>query len=448
MTLDNRLQQKQELKTLSEALFNDLTAHESLTLTYSGEKSLFVRINQAKVRQATDVDQGYLSLDFISGQKHTEASVAITGELTEDLRRVRDILKGCRKDCETLPDDPYLVLPEKGDSSDEDHYGKCLPREQVAASLLGPAEGCDLVGLYASGILMRAQMNSMGIFHWFSTDNFYFDYSLYTKSQKAIKATYAGSHWQDSAYEESFQLAKQRLVVLDSPSRKLEPGAYRVYLAPSAAAELISVLGWSGLSERGFRQGQSPLKKLVDGNSKLSPLFSLEEDFSRGSVPRFNEFGELSPMNLPLINQGKLGSMLINKRTAQEYGLCANAANGSESPRSLKVHAGSLKDSNILKELDEGVYISNLHYLNWSDLQNGRVTGMTRYGCFWVENGQIVSPIQDMRFDETLYKFFGQSLEALGEKSEPVPHISSYGERSLGGSLVPGMLLNSFTFTL
>jgi predicted Zn-dependent protease len=73
---------------------------------------------------------------------------------------------------------------------------------------------------------------------------------------------------------------------------------------------------------------------------------------------------------------------------------------------------------------------------------------MTRYGCFWVENGQIVSPIQDMRFDETLYKFFGQSLEALGEKSEPVPHISSYGERSLGGSLVPGMLLNSFTFTL
>ena len=31
----------------------------------------------------------------------------------------------------------------------------------------------------------------------------------------------------------------------------------------------------------------------------------------------------------------------------------------------------------------------NLHYLNWSDNIGGRITGMTRYACFWVENGEI-----------------------------------------------------------
>ena len=72
---------------------------------------------------------------------------------------------------------------------------------------------------------------------------------------------------------------------------------------------------------------------------------------------------------------------------------------------------------------------------------------MTRYGCFWVEKGEIVSPIHDMRFDETLYNFWGNSLEDLGEQSELIPSTSSYGERSLGGISVPGMLVNDFSFT-
>jgi len=100
-----------------------------------------------------------------------------------------------------------------------------------------------------------------------------------------------------------------------------------------------------------------------------------------------------------------------------------------------------------LQSIGEGLYISNLHYLNWSDLQHGRITGMTRYGCFWVENGEIVSPIHDIRFDETLYHFWGDPLEGLSERVELVPHTSSYGERSLGGISAPGMLVNDFTFT-
>ena len=28
---------------------------------------------------------------------------------------------------------------------------------------------------------------------------------------------------------------------------------------------------------------------------------------------------------------------------------------------------------------------------------------MTRYACFWVEGGEVVGPIKDMRWDESLY---------------------------------------------
>jgi len=440
--------QKQELKFLSKALFNELKNNEDMTLSYSGEESLFVRINQAKIRQATEVSQGYLSMGFISGNRRTESMFSITGNLEEDLKRALAVLKECRVSCETLPEDPYLVLPEAGESSEEDYYGKLPPRETLAETLLKPAQSDDLVGLFTSGLLMRGNLNSKGQSHWFSTENFCFDYSLYTPSQKAIKATYAGSDWDESAYLANFQLAQKQLKMLERAPRKITPGKYRVYFAPAAVADFVSMFSWSGLSGSALMQGHSAFKKLFEEKVSLSPLFSLEENFQQGLVPRFNEYGEVSPLKVPLITKGKLTSPLINRRTAQEYNLKSNAANREESLRSPAMQTGTLKENIVLSKLGSGLYVSNIHYLNWSDLQHGRITGMTRYGCFYVENGEIISPINDMRFDESLYHFFGDGLEDLDEKAHLIPENSSYGERSLGGVSVPGILVNDFAFTL
>lgn len=448
MKNDLRERQKQNLKTLSHALFQELKSEEHMTLSYAGEESLFLRINQAKVRQASDVTQGYLSLDLISGRRHTECTFSLTGDVSQDLKQALKMLEHCRKECTSLPDDPFLVLPEGSEKSEEDHYGCFSPIEQLSDTLLNPASSHDLAGLFASGTLMRASINSKGQFHWFSTDNFYFDYSLYTASQKAIKSIYAGSEWEDGAYLNNLQQAQEQLKILEIPSRKIKPGKYRVYFEPAAVAEFVSLLGWSGLSRKALMEGVSPLKKLFEGETHLSPLFSLEENFHQGLVPAFNEFGEVSPLNVPLITQGKLVSSLINRRTAQEYGLQSNAADAGETLRSPHIQPGNLKQSMILPCIEKGLYISNLHYLNWSDLQQGRLTGMTRYGCFWVENGEIVSPIDDMRFDETLYHFFGDHLEGLSQTSQLIPRVFSYWERSLGGYSVPGILVNDFSFTL
>src|ERR1700722_13180160 len=106
MKSDNRHHQKQELKALGGALFQELKADEHVTLSYSGEESLFIRINQAKIRQASEISQGYLSIDFLSGHRHTEITFSITGNGEEDLKRAREILHQCRKECQSLPEDP------------------------------------------------------------------------------------------------------------------------------------------------------------------------------------------------------------------------------------------------------------------------------------------------------------------------------------------------------
>jgi predicted Zn-dependent protease len=73
---------------------------------------------------------------------------------------------------------------------------------------------------------------------------------------------------------------------------------------------------------------------------------------------------------------------------------------------------------------------------------------MTRYACFWVENGELVAPIENLRFDDSIYDFFGENLEALTDFRSFIPSTGTYGKRSLGGILASGMLVKDFTFTL
>ena len=77
-----------------------------------------------------------------------------------------------------------------------------------------------------------------------------------------------------------------------------------------------------------------------------------------------------------------------------------------------------------------------------------RITGMTRYACFWVENGQIQGPIADLRFDDTFFDLWGEELESVTEFSELEPQTTTYFQRHLGGKKVPGMLIKKMKFTL
>ena len=162
----------------------------------------------------------------------------------------------------------------------------------------------------------------------------------------------------------------------------------------------------------------------------------------------FNDDGELAPKTLPLINSGILKNTLINSRTAQEYKIDSNFAGSWEGLRAPVMDTGNLHEKDIPSKIDKGVLLNNLHYLNWSDNVGGRITGMTMYACFWIEDGEIIAPIDNMRFDDTIYNIFGSNLESVTSKSQFIPDTGTYSGRSFGGTNCPGILLNSFSLTL
>jgi predicted Zn-dependent protease len=426
---------------LAAALRDKITSAEQFVLHLTGETSVFMRFNGGQVRQTGAVQDARYQLHFFREGKTCWRNFA-GGE--GDTPPIAEILADLRSEIDQLPPDPYAVLPTAAQTSNRSQTGQ-FPTDPAA--ILEATTGLDFTGLYACGTVVRGYADSAGSKHWFSTATFTLDYSLFDAEGRAVKGTYAGSHWQDETYQRQIAASRQQLAKMQKPLKSIERGQYRTYLAPAAVADLVGMLSWGGISESALQQGQSALAALRDGRT-LSPLLSLSEDFRSGLVPSFNNDGEMAPEQLPLIERGKLVHTLVNTRTAKEYGKVSNGANGGESLRSPHLAIGDLSQERILAELGTGLYLSNLHYLNWSDRPTGRITGMTRYACFWVEDGEIMAPISNLRFDASLYDFWGDNLLAVTDFAEYIAAVDSYGGRSLGGDLVPGMLIQDFTYTL
>ncbi|HEY9619668.1 MAG TPA: metallopeptidase TldD-related protein [Crinalium sp.] len=448
MNSNNLMDLEASFEQLVNGLLTELKPEEFLTMGLTGEQTQFVRFNRAKVRQTGCITDCQITLTLMHDQRVASRDFPLTGDRPLDYHEALAALEDLRQEVPQLPVDPYLVLPAGEATSREIHTGKLLDPNNVVAAILPEAAGLDFAGIYAGGAQLRAYADSVGQKHWFSTESFSLDYSIFTASDQAVKGTFAGSHWDANAYTAKLAESKLQLERMVQPPKSIPKGQYRTYLAPAAIAELVSMFSWGGVSESALQQGNSAWGPLQRGEKLLSPAFTLKENFSRGLVPRFNELGEIAPIALPLITNGQLVNTLVSSRTAKEYGKLANGASSGEYLRSPEIAPGSLPHADILTALDTGLYVSNLHYLNWSDRPTARVTGMTRYACFWVENGQIVAPIENLRFDESLYRCFGENLIALTETQEFAPEVGTYDHRQLGGSWVPGVLVEGFTYTL
>jgi predicted Zn-dependent protease len=434
---------------LIETLLNKKAEHEHFTVRLSSESSQFTRFNSAKVRQTGCVHDGSIQLTLMANQRTSSRQFPLTGNWDVDWELASTALQELRDELPLLPIDPYLVLPSGNNSSREINTGKLLTPEILVPSILETVTNLDFTGMYAGGVVIRGYGDSSGQKHWFVTDSFNLDYSLFMASGQAVKGTFAGSEWNEAAYLAKINDGKQQIEMLSRPVKELPKGQYKTYFAPAAVAELLGMLSWGAISEADIQQGNSALAALSRQEKQLSPKFTLKENFQSGLVPRFNNLGEMAAPELALIEKGILINSLVNSRTAKEYNKPANGANGSETLRSPEISLGNLTFEQILPSLDTGLYVSNLHYLNWSDRPSGRITGMTRYACFWVENGEIIAPIANLRFDESLYRFWGaENLVDLTNFQEFIPEVGTYGSRQLGGSLVPGMLVNNFTYTL
>lgn len=429
-------------------ILGELTSGEAASIEFSGERSQFMRFNGGKIRQIGEVDSSFVSFRLFKEGQNIEIGFSVSDDSEENATRAGKALSRAREEVVLLPEDPFRMPPLSMAASSEIFEGEILPPSEIPEAILAPAAGLDFTGLYTQGPVARGAANSAGSRHWFATETFIADWSLWLPNGKAVKYCYSGREWRSQEHLRQISAARSRLAALQKPEKNLLPGEYRAYICPDAFAKIIPFFSWHGLSEREMREGESAFLPLKEGRRSLSPAFSLNQDFNLGVEPRFNSSGEVAPIYLPLIEKGKLAATLVSEKSSHQYGIASNASTDDEKLRSPSIAPGELTEDNILATLGTGVFVSNLHYLNWSDVETARITGMTRFACLWVENGKAVAPISDMRFDESVYDLLGAKLEALTKERSFQTETSSYRQRELGGRLIPGLLLSSLQFTI
>ena len=427
----------------------------------SAEKMYYIRVNQGRVRQITLVEQAYVNCKLQKDQKQWTIELSLSGHPQQDISSLQFFITQAIQHWEQLEPDSRVVpltftTPTKYHELSHEVFD--VEVTEKFKQWLNQIPRGDLCGLFCYGHSYVFSLNSLGIEREFLNLNGFFDYSLFAKNvlgqAKASKDTYFFQSFLPDLLEERWQKKQQEVSLLIKRPRPLERGLYRAYLTPNAVAELLMTMSWGGFSYDAFRKGTCPLEACFKGERDFSPLLTMQENFDLQLGPSFNSFGELPPRQLLFIQAGKRKNLLVSSGSAKKYNVNSNFAEGQmgwgyESPRSLEILPGNLMESKILWSLDQGLYLDALHYCNWSHPQSARITGMSRFACFWVENGCIQYPIEDFRFDVSLYDLWGPSgLIALSQKADIIPRTDTYSARSIGGLKTPGFLVDGFRCVL
>jgi predicted Zn-dependent protease len=436
-------------RDIAAALDRLVVAGETYTAWFAAETSDFVRLNRGRVRQPGSVAQRYLDLDWIRGRRHATFQLSLSGNLDRDTDVLAGAVAQLRAALADVADDPHLLIATDVQSSRDVRGGPLPAAETIIDAVLAAGDGLDLVGLYAGGPVYRGFANSLGQRNWHQVTAFNLEWSLYHRADKAVKSGLSGFTWDAGAFDAKMSAARTQLAHITKPAKSLTPGSYRAFITPTAMEEVAGLLCWGGFSGRALATRQSPLTRMQGPDAlMLDPRVCITEAAADGVAPAFQAQGFTRPARTPLVEAGRLAGALTSPRTALEFGLTANGANGQEAPESLAMKGGDLPLADALAALDTGLYVGNLWYLNFSDRPACRMTGMTRFASFWVEEGRIVAPLDVLRFDDTIYRMLGPSLEALTRETELVLDSSTYHERQLTSMRLPGALLREMTFTL
>ncbi len=415
-----------------------LHGDEVLLANFSGERTDFIRLNNSDVRQAGTVDQRTLAVDLVEGQRHTGGSIRLSGDRSVDDARLAALLGQLREQRAFVADDPFLLYNTEPTSTERIERGS-IPEPDAALAEIRSAGQAAATSSASTHRATRsrgsptASASATGSSRRRSTST---GASTCAPTRPRRTCTPASTGTTTRSPPRSTG-RPGRCKALEREPISLSPGDYRTYLAPRAIEELMQLLSYYGaFGLRAHETKQTPLLKMLVDGATLSPLVNISEDTAHGVAPNFQSAGFLRPDEVPLIVDGAYADTLVSPRSAQEFGVPTNGAVGHEYPQSMAIAPGTIATDAVGEALGSGLFVGNLWYTNFSDQAACRTTGMTRFATFWMDDGEIVAPVNVLRFDDTAYHLLGDQLEGLTDTAEVLLDTSTYERRSTDSARV------------
>jgi predicted Zn-dependent protease len=233
---------------------------------------------------------------------------------------------------------------------------------------------------------------------------------------------------------------------------KIDPGVYTVILEEEAVAAMLRTLSFLGLGALSVQEKRSFMNSRF-GEQITGAKITIWDDGhdSRGLVLPF-DFEGVPKQKVTLIENGVAKNVVYDSFTAGREKGDADAPRPTSTghslpapntmgpiPVNLFMAPGTASKEEMLASIDRGIWVTRFHYTNPVHPIKTVLTGMTRDGTFLVENGQVVRPLKNLRFTQSILDAFGKA-EMLGSELR----LDAMGNF---GVCAPAAKIHEFSFT-
>jgi predicted Zn-dependent protease len=329
-------------------------------------------------------------------------------------------------------------------------------RADGVKKIVGVAEKHKLTtaGVFSSAESLEGIFNSRGLSDW------------HTQTLAEVSITMLGadsSGWQKANSPDLAKLDPLRLAevaaqkAVDSARpREIPAGKYTVILEPAAVLDIVGFMFWdySGmaiLDQRSFLTGRIGTKLFGDN-------ITIWDDVAHPLQTGAPFDGEgVQRQRVGLVENGIVKRVVYARATAERMkrsqqkdkaGPIAATGHGFALPNEmgempLNIVFTPTGDPQTVEQMiastERGVLVTRLWYIREVEPFEKMLTGMTRDGTFYVENGRVQGGVRNFRLNESLIHMLS-NVEAMS-----VP-VRSCGEESFD-MVVPAMKVKDFNFT-
>ncbi|MBZ0222161.1 MAG: TldD/PmbA family protein [Dokdonella sp.] len=415
---------------------------DSCSATLSGSNAGNIRYALNGVSTSGVVSDCDLGVEVSFGKRTGTATINRFDDasITAVVRRAEELAKLAPENPEFMPDIDKQTY--KASNTFNEKTAGITPefRAKVAAACIEPCRKDKLVaaGYFEDSANFVATANSKGNFGYQKSCDMDFTCTVRTEDGK-------GSGWvaRNLADVSAFDAKSDIQTAIDKAkgsvdAKALEPGKYTVIMEPAATAGLISFMMF-GFDARSADEGRSFLSK--KGGNKLGEklfdervtMYSDPWDANTAVLPWDQE--GLARERTSIIDKGKVEYLRYSRYWAQKQG-----KKSVGQPGNLIMVGGDKSTMDLVKTTKKGVLVTRTWYIRMVDPQTVLLTGLTRDGTFYIEDGQIKYPIKNFRFNESPAIMLN-NIEEMGKS------VRVKGDESPFIMMVPPMKIRDFTFT-
>lgn len=344
------------------------------------------------------------------------------------------------------PDDPQPVL-----AFDEAVAGLTpAARARTVAEVCRAAHSEQLLasGAFSSSYGESAVINSHGLFAYAPATEIDLTFVVEQPDEKASAYGHAIGWQMAQVGVDSLALETVRRAKASRRPRPVPAGEYPVVLDPYAVASLLESLAEAGMGALPVQEERSWMNGRL-GRRCFSPdLTILDDAYDPRGVPQSFDCEGVPKQRVPIVVSGVPISPVYDRLTAaretgrfstghaQPY---ADEDWDGPLPDNLSLLPGELSIDEMIERIDRGLYVTRLWYVNLLSPHDCTLTGMTRDGVWWIQNGELAHPAENLRFDQSLVEALA-NLRGVGRERRTVAGF--FG----GVHRVPALAFDSFRF--